>query len=580
MPDTLNHIFSDTANLPTAWSACFANELYRCGLRHAIISPGSRSTPLALAFAAHPHIQTHVVLDERSAAFIGLGIGKATGKPAALICTSGTAVANYYPAVVEARMSGVPLLILSADRPPSLRQVGANQAIRQQGIFGSYTVFDHDAGEPVARGEDIRRLEILANQAWNSSTHHGGPVQVNFPFRKPLEPTATFRESLPGFYTETLEERPYPRTTTAPAQWRLPAAVFQTIARSRRPVVIAGTVPPFGLLPEILDMFSGQGIPLLCEAGASTARKSGEEHISGFNAFLRGASVRARLQPDLIIQIGSAPSGKGLEHYLQEYRDVPQLHFQSNALWADPSLSNSVTVQVPANAELVRVPLTKYIPEGWLSDWQHISREYLAHRDSSLDQATALRDGDVHSCVAASMHAPEVLMISNSFPARDADLFAMPAFSKHIVFMNRGASGIDGITSTAAGLSLAGNQPVSLITGDLAFLHDLTALLSAPALQRVTLRVIVINNQGGQIFRMLPVYEPSSWFTQLFETPQNVDFGSLGQAFGIRTTEVVTKSQLEAALKQPRGNGIEIIICHTSPDASMLQRRQLWDAWS
>jgi len=580
MPDSLNHIFSEPANLATAWSAFFANELYRCGLRHAVISPGSRSTPLTLAMAAHPHIQTHVVLDERLAGFMALGIGKASGRPAALICTSGTAVANYYPAVVEARMSGVPLLVLSADRPPALRQVGANQAIRQQGIFGSYTVFEHDAGEPVARTEDFRRLEILAGQAWNSSIHHGGPAQVNFPFRKPLEPTAAFRDYLPGHYTETLEARTEPLTRSAPVQWRPPAAVFQTIARSRRPVIIAGTLPAHGLLPEILDMLSDEGIPLLCEAGASSGRQTGEAYITGFNAFLRSASVRDRLQPDLIIQIGPGPSGKGLEHYLREYRDIPRLHFQSNALWAEPSLGSSITVQVPANAELVRVPLTKYIPEGWLRDWQETSREYLAQRDTGLQAASVLRDGDVHAVVAASLTAPETVMISNSFPARDADLFAMPAFGRHTVFMNRGASGIDGITSTAAGLSLAGSQPVTLLTGDLAFLHDLTALLAAPALQQVSLRILVINNQGGQIFRMLPVYEPSDWYTRLFETPQHVDFAALGKGFGVQTSEVTTASQLQVALEQPRKNGIEIIICHTHPDESMHQRRDLWNAWN
>lgn len=567
--------YMEPANLSTFWSAVFVNELYRNGLRHAVLSPGSRSTPLTMAFALHPGIESHVVLDERSAGFIALGIGMQSGKPAALVCTSGTAVANYLPSVVEAHMSGVPMLVLSADRPPNLRNIGANQAIRQSGIFGSYAIFEHDTGEPVSTPSDFRRLEILASQAWQASVNHPGTAHLNFPFRKPLEPEATFRQALSAYYSGALQEREEAVTTGYVPDWSIPEYVLKTLADSRKPVVIAGPLPQRGVLPELLNWFQESGIPVLQEAAAGTSGTLAD--IPGFNAYLKHASYRDHLAPDLIIRLGAAPVGKGLELYLSTHHRVKNIRFETGNAWADPFQTGGLRISIPAVAHAVELPpaLVNIEPK-WKQQWLEVSSDWVALRTRVLAPAPTLRDGDVYPAVLRHSDASMLFMISNSFAARDADIFGMPGLSGHRVYMNRGASGIDGITSTAAGIALSSGRPVTLITGDLAFLHDATALLTVSQLPpHARVRIIVINNGGGSIFRMLPVYEPSDWFTRYFETPQQVQLPDLSKAFGLNTVEANSVASLEAALTQD--DVADVIICHTDADESMNQRQSLWN---
>lgn len=574
MPELAPNRFEQPQNLSTYWCAVFVNELYRNGLRHAVISPGSRSTPLTLAFALHPHIHSQVVVDERSAGFVALGIAMKSREPAALVCTSGTAVANYLPSVVEAHMSGVPMLVLSADRPPNLRNIGANQAIRQNGIFGSYAVFEHDAGEPVNSANDFRRLEILASQAWEASISLAGAAHINFPFRKPLEPEADFRAELPAYFEKSLETNPDPVSRALKQTWSVPLQVTEQLSRVNRPIVIAGPMPQDGLLQKILDSFEKTGIPVLREAAAGLSHA--EEHIVGFNAFLKDPLKRKELKPDLIIRLGAAPVGKGLELYLGELNGVPTIRFEMGSAWSDPFQNGGQRISVPPGpCELSPAALPVFTHTAWQQKWKDQSEAALNKRNNLAADKTNLRDGDVYSAVLKHTTLPQIFMISNSFAARDADHFAAPELLRHEVYMNRGASGIDGITSTAAGLALAGEKPVTLITGDLAFLHDTTALLTInqlPAGKRM--RIIVVNNNGGSIFRMLPVYEPADWFTRFFETPQNVQLGALAKAFHIETSEANSHEELEICLKNDAA--IQIIICNTHPDLSMKQREALW----
>jgi 2-succinyl-5-enolpyruvyl-6-hydroxy-3-cyclohexene-1-carboxylate synthase len=539
-----------------------------------VISPGSRSTPLTLAFAAHPFITSHVVVDERSAGFIALGIGMKSSSPAALVCTSGTAVANYLPAVVEAHMSGIPMLVLSADRPPSMRNIGANQAIRQAGIFGNYAGFEHDAGEPMNSDSDFRRLEILASQAWNLSTSLPGVAHINFPFRKPLEPDASFRESLPCYYEAALQLR-MQSVTHRPAQtWTPPAEVLYQLSQAIRPVIIAGPLPHHGVLSELLVELEKTGTPVLREAAAG--KSTVPSRINGFNSFLKSGKLRQELEPDLIIRLGAAPVGKGLELYLTTHKHIPVVCFEMGNAWADPYQNGGMRVSIPAGNYTLHLSKLPYFKnDAWMSKWQSVSTAWLSRRTKGLKGGLLLRDGDVYGAVLKNTTAPSIFMISNSFAARDADLFGMPELAAHDIFMNRGASGIDGITSTAAGLAIASDLPVTLITGDLAFLHDTTALLSVSRLAPgKKLRIIVINNAGGSIFRMLPVYELSEWFTRFFETPQSADLPALARAFGINTHEVNTLEELNEALRT--NTDIQVIVCNTDAELSMNQREMLW----
>lgn len=576
MPDTNPHLVE---NFSTFWSAVFVNELYRNGLRHVVLSPGSRSTPLTLAFAAHPHIKHHVVLDERSAAYIALGIGMKSKNPAAVVCTSGTAVANYLPAVVEARMSGVPMLILSADRPPNLRNIGANQAIRQTHIFGDYAVFNHDAGEPVDSPGDLRRLQILANQAWFSSIDQAGASHINFPFRKPLEPTKAFRENLASYYINALAEISKPLTGFGEPHWEVPAALNELIEAAERPVVVAGPLQKSGTLSMLLNHLKRSGIPTLAEAGASDIEQYTEPSLSGFNAFLKSAETRKKLAPDLIIRLGASPVGKGLELYLSDYKDVNCIRFETGSAWSDPTMIGGLRISVPPQSSVFNGPeLPVFSGQSWQEEWKNIADEWIEKRNAIVLSDESFTDGDVYPVVAASLNEPHSVMISNSFAARDVDLFGMPDFAKHDIYMNRGASGIDGVTSTAVGLAIASEKPVLLITGDLAFLHDTTALLSANRLKSgQNLRIIVINNAGGSIFRMLPVYEPEQWFTELFETPQQASLPNLSAAFGLDTSEANTATELKNILAKHNAANVQVIICNTNVAESMIQRQRLWN---
>ena len=525
----------------------------------------------------HSGIEKHVAVDERSAAFMALGIGMESGAPAALVCTSGTAVANYFPAVIEARMSGIPMLVLSADRPPNLRNIGANQAIRQNGIFGEYPVFSHDAGEPVNAPVDFRRLEILANQCWESSVYQNGPVHINFPFRKPLEPESAFLADLERYYGSALEQRPEPLTKSVrPKNWQIPAEILTEIAAAQRPVLLAGPLCGYPHLEHITTSLQNLGIPALREAG-SFRSDSKSASIIGFNAFLKSEETRTLLASDLIIRVGSMPTGKGLELYLNAHQNTPQIRFSGGSEWSDPSLIGGKLVQVPV-FESLDAPKTNKInanPDS-VQKWQTISQNWSELREKNLSVGTPLRDGDVHHCVLQHLETCHNVMISNSFSARDIDLFGAPFFENHRMFMSRGASGIDGISSTAIGIALSSDKPTLLITGDLAFLHNTTALLSARLLQSNSLRIIVINNQGGSIFRMLPVYTEENWFNTYFETPQHVNFRTICAGFNVEAQEVTTRDELDRIIQKPAPNGVSVIVCHTDSDASMQQRQELW----
>ncbi|HLR33690.1 MAG TPA: 2-succinyl-5-enolpyruvyl-6-hydroxy-3-cyclohexene-1-carboxylic-acid synthase, partial [Fodinibius sp.] len=321
-------------NIPFYWSAHFLRNLLKNGTRHAIISPGSRSTPLTMAAAAHPHIQKQVILDERTAAFTALGIGKATGSPALLICTSGTAAAHYLPAVIEARKSGVPLILATADRPPHLRSTGANQAIDQLKLFGDYPVMFHEAGEPRLDKSDLNRLAMLARQASGVARQRRGPVHINFPFRKPLEPEPDFVREIER------ENRQLPPSEYDHAQhdesFHLTGEMRQAVISARRPLILKGPTAPGDDTASIAKLAEKLCCPVLSESTFP-----GRFAVIGFSAFLRNEHVLEELQPDLILRFGFQPTAKSLEKALSAWQPRHHFHFASTDDWHDATFSGS-----------------------------------------------------------------------------------------------------------------------------------------------------------------------------------------------------------------------------------------------
>lgn len=555
-------------NVSFYWATLFLRQLSKEGVCHAVISPGSRSTPLTLAAAAHPSIEKHVILDERSAAFTALGVGKSTGNPAVLICTSGTALANYYPAVIEARQSGVPLLLATADRPPHLRSTGANQAIDQLKIFGDYPVFFHEVGEPNLQENDLNRLEMLASQAVYAAKYQRGPAHLNFPFRKPLEPTPDFvrtiakeNEQLDGAAIE--EKRSF---------FGLPTDLIQTITSARRPLILLGPLAPLDDTTSIARLADQIGAPILSESSIKSPNV-----IQGFSGFLRGSQTVEKLEPDLILRFGFQPTAKALEQALSAWQPDAHFHFACTHDWQDATFSGCD--HIPWLGQPFAVDeLTTDTSEEWLIHWRRKEKGFQTYFKKSIQAADSLTDGHIYRHLLPQCPADYFVMASNSFPARDIHLFGATV-DRHPLFLNRGASGIDGITSTAIGLSLGLQKPGLLFTGDLAFFHDTNALLNHKKV-RHNLTVIVINNAGGSIFRMLPIQHHDNYFEDYFETPQSADIEALVQSYDIPYHQIDTLQSLkhfDLSDWQQRHHGLSVIECRTDADASMELRKKVWN---
>lgn len=560
----------ESRDLNVHWSATLVRSLYEQGCRHAIISPGSRSTPLTLAFAAHSGFQKQVIIDERSAAFTALGIAKATGLPACLVCTSGTAAANYYPALIEATQSGVPLIVLSADRPPELRQTGASQTIDQIKLFGDLPVFFHEAGMPANTEDAIHRIQFLGRQAARSAKDERGIVHINLPFTKPFEPRKEYLAALSSYFAEQTANVHSSAHTKVYSV--LPDSIVKLIQESKNTLIISGpsepVSPSVSLAAELAKRLNA---PLLAEPGSCLT--DSEQFISGFDGFLRSEERMSTLLPDLIIRTGQEPVSKALQQMLKACNNIPQIRIHSHAESGDSLHTASQHLELPAAPDLSGVSLHKQ-SDAWFNRWKKVSSDFDAFRNNSLIQQKAFTDA--HVCASINRVFPKQVpfFCSNSFPIRDLALFS--EYRSRMVYANRGAAGIDGITSTAAGITLGSGKPLVLLTGDIAFLHDSNGLLINKKLDQ-PLIIVLFNNGGGTIFRMLPVHDFKDEYLQYFETPQQVDISALCAAHGIAYESVTTVDKLQSALEpMPDQSGIYVFDCKTSADASMKLRHLLW----
>ncbi len=571
---------SETGNFTFDWCLSFVETLADSGVKHAIISPGSRSTPLTLAFAAHPRIKKTVVLDERSAAFTALGIGKITGMPAAIVCTSGTAAANYYPAVVEASMTGVPLLVLTTDRPPYLRSVGASQAIDQLKMFGDYPRFFFEAGEPVNKEKDLKRLRLLALQSFHKSVNLNGPVHVNFAFRKPLEP----EQKHYSVRVERLaQSEPNPSkkivSDAGKAITIFPDWLIDRIKRSERPLLITGEISPTLQGDGPAKLASQLKAPLLAEAFSQLTRYRSMEpspYIYGFDAFLKSADTRKRLLPDLILRFGESIISNGVNQWLKHCESAEQIVLSTSGELPDPTLSAKDFCTIPSyEFDLSDIPERHDFE--WMKQWKQLSDTHLEKTSTVLEGTDSLTDGHVHFRIAPEIPEDWLVMLSNSYAVRDFDFFGFRYSGKGPILVNRGASGIDGVTSTFLGAVVATRKNGILITGDLAFLHDTNALLSRRAVSPdQTLIIVVLNNSGGSIFRMLPIASHEEVYSTYFETSQDVDLDHLCKAYDIEFKRVEKNMELIDEFRVLiHKKGIHIIECVTNSVDSMNLRSRI-----
>ncbi|MGD1866240.1 MAG: 2-succinyl-5-enolpyruvyl-6-hydroxy-3-cyclohexene-1-carboxylic-acid synthase [Phormidesmis sp.] len=573
----------DFRNTNSLWASVAVETLAKLGLQTAILCPGSRSTPLTFAFATHPEIESLPMLDERSAAFFALGCVKRQHRPVAIVCTSGTAGANFYPAVIEAYESGIPLLIFTADRPPELRDCASGQTIDQQKLYGSFTKHYSELAVPMADAQMLAYLRQTLVSGWGRAIAPlPGPIHFNCPFRDPLPP-------LPDSTTQALKSTWNTTqffasvTPPAPVVEQVQVLPTETWRRCAKGVIIAGPSNPDypqGYCQSVSELSAQLGWPVLAE-GLSPLRNYqclNNLLISTYDMTLRSPERAVSLIPEMVIQLGPLPISKVLRQWLQLHQ--PQRWIVGSQRNLDPL--HGPTQIVSTTVESL-VNSLKEDPKENLSAADSYAQYWLASEKSArqaIDNTLATETTLVESKIVwlLSQYLPEntPLFIANSMPVRDVEYFWPPGDRKIQPIFSRGANGIDGTLSTAMGLAHH-HFPTVLLTGDLAFLHDTNGLLNAAQLVG-HLTVIVINNNGGGIFEMLPVSQFESVFEPYFATPQSVELFSLCKAYGIEHRIVTDVQEFIECVSVLPAQGMRVLEIVCDRKQSVQQRKTLLGA--
>ena len=520
------------------WSSHLVAALVANGLRHAVISPGSRNTPLVLALDAALGERALVVLDERSAGFVALGLARASGQPVALLCTSGSAAAHYYPAIIEAHYSQLPLVVLTADRPPELHHNGAGQSIEQDDLYGSYVRWTANLGAP-GDGDVPRSWGHMAARAMGFATGaHPGPVHLNAPFREPLWAPGV------GYGAPAQEPMRIQRAgSVAPSV----DSVRERIAKAKRGVIVCGPraagselAADSAFAAAVTKLGKRLGWPVLADA-ISGARRDGT--ITTYDALLRSSSFADAMRPDMVVRFGQVPASKPLASWLNNASTSTILVEPTGALH-DPASVADLLVTCDPTALCNELATSVESRKGaWLERWQDAEGE--ARRVLEGAVGDGFWEGAIAACVGRVLPECALLHVASSMPVRDLESYAAKV---PVVTSNRGANGIDGTIATACGAALGWAGPTVALLGDLAFLHDVGSLATARALN-VNLTLVVVDNHGGGIFDFLPIasHEPRA-FTRYFDTPQEIDIAATATAFGFTTTKVGSLPELEQAL--------------------------------
>lgn len=552
-------------NASHAFGLVLVDELARLGLRHAVLSPGSRSAPVALALAGDDRIALHVQIDERSAAFTALGIARASGTPCAVLSTSGTAGANFHPAVVEASTDRVPLLVLTADRPPELRGTGANQTIDQVKLFGGAVRWFCDAGVPEDVAGAPRYWRSLASRAWaEASLGPPGPVHLNLPLREPLVPGD-------GDYPHELTGRAggTPWTAVAPPLVTpSPAAatmLSELVARAERGIVLAGAGARTDPAP-VLEFARRAGYPVLAEPASGL--RVGRPAISTTEALLR-AGFGDRHRPELVVRIGKTGLSRPLAAWLDA--DVEQVLLDRDGAWLDPERRTTHIVGCDPAPALAGLDPARGETE-WTRQWFDADGRVRAAVDGVLD-SSGISEPRVARDLAALLPDGAALVVGASMPVRDLDWFMRPR-AGITVTGNRGANGIDGVVSTTIGVALAHPGPTAGLVGDLTLLHDQNGLLLARRAP-VDVALVVLHNDGGGIFSFLPQADAPEHFERVFGTPHGVDLADVARVYGAAHVLVGAPGELPDALD---GGGVRIIEVRTERAANVEVHRACWDA--
>ncbi|WP_273853215.1 2-succinyl-5-enolpyruvyl-6-hydroxy-3-cyclohexene-1-carboxylic-acid synthase [Guptibacillus spartinae] len=559
----------------SSYVGSFVDELVRSGVKHAVVSPGSRSTPLAMMMAEHPLLKVWMHIDERSAGFFALGMAKAHQEPVALLCSSGTAGANYYPAVIEAAQSNVPLIVLTGDRPHELRDNGAPQAIDQIKLYGDYVKWFMEMAMPSSSPDLNRYVRTAASRATAvSSSVPAGPVHLNFPFRDPLIPDLAYS----GLFSEgRADHSPWVKATDHLRM--LSEEVIAEYANKlvgKKGIIVVGPQDSEELAEPLFALAEKLGYPVLADPLSKCRHSDSPNLIEGYDAFLRG-DVDSLLYPEVVIRFGAMPVSKAFMLFMKKVASPVQIVVDERG-WRDPTLASSDMLTVSpvsfVNSLLPTVGRTGFNETDWLEKWNAVNQTTLPLLHKDLD-SDGLFEGHVFRELGKLMSAGELLFVGNSMPIRDMENFFLPENSRPTVMGNRGANGIDGIISTAIGASTAYSSSV-LVIGDLSFYHDMNGLLLAK-LYEINLTVIVVNNDGGGIFSFLPQREQSNHFEQLFGTPHGLNYEHAAALYEASFERISNWNEFrEAYVKSQNHHGLSIIEVPTDRDANLLLHREMF----
>ena len=532
--------------------ASLVDELYQLGVRHAVFSPGSRSTTLAMLFQSHGGFHTYMNIDERSAGFMALGIAKAQGEPAVLVCTSGSALTHYGPAVVEAKHSGVPMIILSADRPYTLQQVGAPQTIDQQKYFGTAVNYYEELSVPSESHYYTYPRQVARRAYLKANDHKLGPVHINVPLFEPLVPN---REE--EYFKQGRSAKPFRLVK------HQKIASLASLLNGKRVLILGG---PTVTNPKAVVDFADRIGAVVTGDPLSNLRQY-EGVISTYDAFLAHHERWEELRPDVVIQLGQIPVSKRIQQWMETLTDIDYITVSPNADVVNPSLTTTIHVMASVDVFLWEMSLGISVAQDleYVRVWQQIESNSREQLDKVQEEPNLFEGRTIHM-LQQMMSDEGQLLVANSMSIRDMDYFWATGRSQAMVYGNRGTNGIDGTVSTALGLSTNG-KPTVMLTGDLSFFHDMNGLAIGKT-HGMNLTIILHNNDGGGIFQYLP-QKGTDDFDYLFNTPQGIDYSGLATMYGLDYVKVTTNAELEQAMQHYIGTeGIHLIEVPTSKEIS------------
>jgi 2-succinyl-5-enolpyruvyl-6-hydroxy-3-cyclohexene-1-carboxylate synthase len=546
----------DPTNANTALASAFVEELARGGLRHAVLSPGSRSTPLAVALWRQPEIEVTVIVDERSAAFFALGAAQASGLPVAMLCTSGTAAANYHPAICEADESALPLIALTADRPPELRGIGAGQTIDQLKLYGSSVRWFCEVGTHDADDDGLLHFRSVACRALAAARGEPrpGPVHLNVPWREPLAPIVV-EEAVTATDPLALEGRDG-RPLTAVTSIDLEPSTFLLeevaghIGDASSGVIVAGRQLDPELRQPLADLARAAGFPILAEP-TSQLRCGPHDRshvVSTYDLLLRDERFARSVAPDLVLRFGAMPTSKPLRSWLSK-SGADQIVVDPSCGWDEPT-SRAAAILRADPTELAAGWAARLEEEARPAPRRWLDAERSARK--AIESALAgdeLSEPALHLALGRAHRDGDLVYTASSMPIRDQEAFLAPSETDALFLCNRGANGIDGLISSGIGAAHASGKPTTIVTGDLGLLHDIGGLAS-PRDVSAPVRIVVIDNGGGGIFGFLPQAEvlAEKEFEALLGTPRGIDAARAADLFGLPHRRLESLDDLPEAL--------------------------------